>query len=296
MLVSVIVPNFNHRRFLPERLDSILNQTYQNFELILLDDCSSDESWDYLSDFENHPKVAFCCKNQINSGSPFSQWKKGLELAIGDLIWIAESDDFSDPSFLEICVSYFESDEVGVVISSSEFIDHNSLILYSQNNQNGIGSYSGNEFVKKFMYFSNSVINASSVVFRKKQLNDQILKEIIHYQLSGDHLFWVGIMKECIVVTLEKKLNFFRWHEGSVRFRELNKLTELIEGIRIKIFLEKKFNISNYDKRKGRKEAYLKYFKFLKRHNEEKKINEFFFLLSFFLPFDKLKAIIRFLI
>jgi len=100
--VSIIVPNFNHAAFLPERLASIYNQTYTNCEVILLDDCSQDESVSILRDYmERYPEKTISEFNAENSGGVFNQWKKGLGLATGELIWIAESDDFCTLNFLE---------------------------------------------------------------------------------------------------------------------------------------------------------------------------------------------------
>ena len=97
--VSVILPNYNHAEFLPERLDSIYNQTYQNLEVIILDDCSTDESVSILNNYKNHPKTAHFVINKENTGSPFIQWEKGFKLVKGDVIWIAESDDYCDLNF-----------------------------------------------------------------------------------------------------------------------------------------------------------------------------------------------------
>lgn len=81
-LVSVIVPNYNHARFLEERMESVLGQTYQNIEVIILDDCSTDNSREVIEKYRNNPKVAKIVYNDANSGSPFRQWKKGMELAL----------------------------------------------------------------------------------------------------------------------------------------------------------------------------------------------------------------------
>ena len=86
--VSVIVPNYNHEPYLRQRIDSILNQSYQDFELILLDDCSVDNSRDILMAYKNHPKVTQLVFNEQNSANTFKQWNKGIELAKGEYIWI----------------------------------------------------------------------------------------------------------------------------------------------------------------------------------------------------------------
>ena len=68
--VSVIIPNYNHARFLQQRIDSVLNQTFQDFELILLDDCSTDGSRSILARSVDDPRVRIEF-NEINSGSTF---------------------------------------------------------------------------------------------------------------------------------------------------------------------------------------------------------------------------------
>lgn len=100
-LVSIIIPNYNHARFLDERMQSVLGQTYQNFEVIILDDRSTDNSREVIEKYRSNPKVRKILFNDTNSGSPFRQWKKGMELASGEIVWIAESDDHCEDTFLE---------------------------------------------------------------------------------------------------------------------------------------------------------------------------------------------------
>jgi glycosyltransferase involved in cell wall biosynthesis len=107
--LTVIVPNYNHERFLAKRLESILNQTFQDFELILLDDCSTDNSRLILSQSvrDHRVRIEF---NDVNSGSTFKQWNKGVQLAQGKYIWIAESDDYADVHLLERLVPLLDND------------------------------------------------------------------------------------------------------------------------------------------------------------------------------------------
>ena len=104
-LVSVIVPNYNHARYLEQRLDSVFEQTYQNFEVIILDDCSTDDSMEVINRYKDNPHLSQIVVNEQNTGSPFKQWDKGIHLAKGDLIWIAESDDYNELTFLEELIS-----------------------------------------------------------------------------------------------------------------------------------------------------------------------------------------------
>src|SRR5690349_18391470 len=99
--VSVIVPAYNHEPYLKQRLDSVFSQRFDNFEVIILDDHSSDNSVDVIKQYSHQPKLKKIDVNTRNSGSPFIQWQKGFELAAGKYVWIAESDDWAEPDFLE---------------------------------------------------------------------------------------------------------------------------------------------------------------------------------------------------
>ena len=99
--VSVIIPNYNHAQYLPERIESVFGQTYPNYEVIILDDCSTDNSREVIEQYRTNPHVSQIIYNEENSGGVFKQWKKGLSLAKGDLLWIAESDDKCENTFLE---------------------------------------------------------------------------------------------------------------------------------------------------------------------------------------------------
>lgn len=96
--ISVIVPNYNHAKFLPRRIKSILGQSFNDMEIIILDDCSTDSSREIISQFAQQDTRITTYYNKSNSGSPFKQWQKGIKLARGEYIWIAESDDFADRS------------------------------------------------------------------------------------------------------------------------------------------------------------------------------------------------------
>lgn len=99
--VTVIIPNYNHGSYLRERIESVINQTFRDIELILIDDCSTDNSREIIREYERHPLVRFVFYTDYNTGSPYSQWPVALKVANADWIWVAESDDLADPRFLE---------------------------------------------------------------------------------------------------------------------------------------------------------------------------------------------------
>lgn len=228
-LVSIIVPNYNHAKYLKQRLDSIFNQTYKNFEVILLDDLSQDNSIDILNSYEDD-RITQRIYNEINSGSPFKQWKKGLELAKGDLIWVAESDDWADVAFLEKMIPVFsENENVAVAYSDMYYVDETGIEIeesfekyaaYSHPDLWKKSHYSlGYDYVRDFMLHKSLIVNASSVVF-KKDIGIKNIDQILNYKEAGDWLFWNSILLEKNVYVYfrgKEKLNYFRHSSQSTR-------------------------------------------------------------------------------
>lgn len=220
--ISVIIPNYNHVEFLPKRLESVFNQSFQNFEVILLDDFSSDDSWNYLKKFSDHPKVSHCIRNEVNSGSPFKQWKKGIDLAKYEWIWIAESDDFSELSFLDDLVSKIESN-ISLIYCSSIFVNENDQFVeskfpnwdkydykYSHWNFNYINSGLGE--ISEFLTYKNTIVNASSVLFKKPKY---FPSSLLSMKYCGDWYFWIFLLQFGDISFVSKDLNYFRRHSNS---------------------------------------------------------------------------------
>ena len=123
-LVTVVVPNFNHALYLPKRIESVLNQSFANIELILLDDCSNDNSRAVMERYAEQDARISLLFNETNSGNTFRQWDKGLKMAKGKYIWIAESDDFAEYSFLSELVPLLEAnDDIMLAYANSNVID-----------------------------------------------------------------------------------------------------------------------------------------------------------------------------
>ncbi len=101
MLFSVIIPSYNHANHLQKRIESVLNQSNVDFEVIIIDDASTDNSRTIIEEFRSHPRIKHIHFNETNTGSPFRSWQAGLKHAKGEWIWIAESDDFAENIFLQ---------------------------------------------------------------------------------------------------------------------------------------------------------------------------------------------------
>lgn len=213
--VSVIIPNYNHSRYLDERIQSVLNQTYQNFELIILDDRSTDNSLEVINKYRDNPHVSQIVVNEENSGSTFKQWHKGFELAKGELIWIAESDDKCEKEFLETLLHFFEQEPQCVLAYTRSILFRDSDgELLNQHVSKYAELMPGAFFIAEKMACGNSIQNASSALF-KKSVALSIDKQYTEYKGAGDRLFWIEIAEHGYVGIDYHQLNYFRIHENN---------------------------------------------------------------------------------
>ena len=216
-LVSVIIPNYNYARFLTKRIDSVLNQTYKNLEVIILDDKSTDDSRSVIESYRKDPRVTHILFNETNSGSTFKQWQKGFELAQGTFIWIAEADDYAAPTLIERLIENMAEDadiKVGFVNSywvapDRQFINSDYTI------SEGKHIYDGKQFVCEHLLKENYIYNASMAIFRKDVIKN-IGQEYLTFRSCGDKLFWRNAAIQGKVLYVCEPLNFFRIHESKV--------------------------------------------------------------------------------
>ncbi len=238
-LVSVIIPNYNHAKFLKERIESVLNQTYKNFEIIILDDKSTDDSVGIIKQYADNNYVKHILINEKNSGSPFRQWLKGFELAKGELIWIAESDDSCENSFLYTLVSEFrQNKECVLAFCKSIKIDSGGEKI----GEEGLGKsfhMNGTTFLKKHLCRQNYIANASSAIFKKSTLNF-IDHSFTNYRGCGDWILWIEISNYGNISYCNTPLNYFRIHKANTTLEQAFSGKNEMEGVKVYRFMRAK--------------------------------------------------------
>ncbi len=250
-LVSVIIPNYNHAPYLHERISSVLNQTYDNIEVFILDDNSSDNSVEVLNDYKGHPKVKQIIINDVNSGSTFKQWEKGFALAEGEYIWIAESDDVADPRFLREVIDGINKDtSVVLAFANSDLINAESQLLSFDPDEDDKCSevyslHDGRQFIFDRMLYRNRLYNASAIVFRRDALL-KIGREFAEYKFCGDWAFWLDILKHGKILWLHRKYNKFRKHLIKVSPKADREGLDYLEKHRLIIYMKEQLFLSNY--------------------------------------------------
>lgn len=248
-LVTVAVPNFRHERYLPIRLKSIADQTFTDFEVLLLDDASPDGSLELLKAFANGRPNWYVHANPTNSGSPFAQWNKAASLARGRYLWIAESDDYAAPQLLERLVAVLEADaSIVIAYGQSELVDSEGQAMHSFNvhyeyvyrdeAQRWIDGYQndGLDEIRNYMILHNVVPNASGALIRLEAFL-AVGGADSNWKLNGDWMTYIKLLERGGIAFVPEVLNFFRVHSETARqkanetgevYRELLALVDYI--------------------------------------------------------------------
>jgi len=243
--VSVIVPNYNHERFLEKRIQSVLDQTYQDFELIILDDASPDNSKQVIENFLGDQRIR-TIYNQTNSGSTFKQWNKGICEAKGEYIWLAESDDYADECLLAELVAKLEQyPNVGIAQCQSWQIDEHDNILCSMADstadlnetrwqQDFVNN--GKDECNKYLIVRCTIPNASAVLIRKS-IYDQVGGADEKLRLCGDWMLWAKMLLISDIAFVGKPLNYFRTHSNTVRSNSERNALNIEESCQVRTYM-----------------------------------------------------------
>lgn len=249
--ISVVIPNYNYKKYLKGRIRSILRQSYPIYELIILDDASTDGSVEEILrvlkkykielkedkttnnreekkySFENEELRVKLVVNKKNSGKAILQWKKGFELATGDYVWIAEADDSSSRNFLKEVMGGFCDSEVVLSYAESKIINKWGIMIclnfrWSRDREK-TGHYDksytkdGVREIEEIMAIRCTIPNVSAAIFYKNEkiLFGRYLNEAVEFGQVGDWYFYAKILDHGRISYNRKSLNKFRVHEGS---------------------------------------------------------------------------------
>lgn len=227
--VLVVVPSYNHGAFIGARIESILNQTHPDFELRVIDDCSSDETMDVLSRHSDDRLTID--RRASNSGSPFTAWLDASEmLAAGDFdfIWIAESDDRAESKFLERGVEALKgAPDAALYYCHSWFIDEADLIIghsinylnrtFQSLDWNSSWRMPGSDFIRTCLVKGMAIPNMSSALIRADAFKAAVRSTFVRYKLAADWVFAIHASLCGDVLFDPWDGNYFRHHARTSR-------------------------------------------------------------------------------
>lgn len=255
--ISVVVPNYNYSNYLYQRVYSILNQNYKIHELIILDDASKDNSLFYIKQIEQKISEFVNVKvvvNDINSGNAFSQWQKGINLATGDYVWVAEADDYAKKNFLNEVVSPLKKNNNIVIsyadtgfIDSNGYITKNSLVdqidILKTNHWNASYVNKGISEINCYSYLNCTIPNVSGTIIKKGNY-DEIFESAKKFHQSGDWFTYLNILNLGDISFINKTLNYYRVHGNNIS-QTFDKKAHILEIQRIYKFVKEKYGIDD---------------------------------------------------
>ncbi|MDH7514998.1 MAG: glycosyltransferase [Bacteroidota bacterium] len=240
--ISVIVTNYNHGRYLERRLESVHAQTATPAEVFVIDDGSTDESWEIITRWCGRCREWKCSRNAERFGSPYLFWDTAIREAKGEYIWIAESDDDASPEFLRESKSMLdENRELSFVFCKSELIDeHGDTMGIAQENVKLSPKedfrrpfiLDGNTALRRHLSKENVVQNVSSVLFRKEKYF-AVGGVDTRYTLCADWDLWIRMCTVGGVGYIDQPLNRYRVHDRTMRRRKTESAENITEALHI---------------------------------------------------------------
>ncbi len=217
-LISVIVTNYNHAAFLDQRMQSLLEQTYPNLEIIVIDNCSTDNSREVLAKYRTKANIKIV-EMQENIGN-INTSNMGVTMSRGEFFIFAEADDYSAPQEIELLHQAMAGhEETGAAFCRSYMVDGQGKIFDEDFNYR---DRAFKEFCSKdtliqgaqaqrFFLFSCIIPNFSAVLFRRKYYD--LVQGMSHrFKTCADWDFWFRMTEHCDLYYLTTPLNYFRRH------------------------------------------------------------------------------------
>jgi teichuronic acid biosynthesis glycosyltransferase TuaG len=183
-LVSIIMPVFNSAKYIQESINSIISQTYSNWELLIVDDLSTDDSWRIISEFKNVDLRIKIFRNPINLGSGYSR-NFAIEKACGSYIAFLDSDDIWLSNKLTTQISFMEENRVHFSFTSFGFIDDKSLPIRNVQHPNRVP-------LTYAKLLRNTDIGCLTAVYNCEILGKHFMS--LHRR-KQDYALWLSILK-----------------------------------------------------------------------------------------------------
>ena len=200
-MVSIIMPAYNAENYIREAVESVLSQTYSKWELLIIDDCSTDSTYKIVESYTQNNNHIRYIKNHHNIGVAETR-NKGINKALGEWIAFLDSDDKWAPQKLEKLINLAQKQKAEFVFSGSSFIDENSVPLDFYLAVPDHITY--RELLKQ------NIISCSSVLIRK----DLIIQYPMQYasRIHEDFAVWLQILRD-------KNINAYGLNEPLLIYR-----------------------------------------------------------------------------
>ena len=215
--ISVILPVYNGGTYLVSSLESVLNQSFKNFELLILDDCSSDGSWEYLEKIDDSRITIY--RNEVNRGL-FYNLNFLIKKSNSNLIKLWAQDDIMYSHCLQSFVSYHRTHPaIGFSYSMRDIIDENGMVK-KPGIEDNTPELIPSDMHARIAFFTGSIAgNIANVCIGREALNKVgLFNEDM--KISADFDMWVRLAKEYDTGFIRNKLIQLRDHAGQLSRNE----------------------------------------------------------------------------
>jgi glycosyltransferase involved in cell wall biosynthesis len=229
--VSIVVPNYNHGRYLPERIESLLNQTYRDLDIIVVDDGSRDDSRAVIDRFRTESRIRTLVFTE-NSGWVYARWNDGAALAVGEYLLIAGADDSCHPTTIERLVSVLDATpSAGFAYSHCLIIDALGRVRDSTTrwalrldpNRWSADYADSGRTECQYLLVGNDAIPTASAVLMRRTLFEQVGGLDRTFPLMADYILWIRLLFLADVAFIAEPLTYWRMHPGSFTSRRLRR-------------------------------------------------------------------------
>lgn len=237
--VTAIVPNYNHSKYLSRRLDSIIDQTYPLIDIIILDDCSTDNSVEVIESYiDKYPTRIKAVYSTKNSGNIFRQWRKGYAQATGDIVWICESDDFCEPTFVERAIRAFRDQSVMLSFGSVQYADANGKFVpglddYREDSEPGIWDRTtvrpAFEWFSRAFGVKNVIPNVGGSLWRRHDIDENVWETATTFKVMGDWFLYAAIVGGGQIAYEPTAVSYFRIHRNNTSGKKTQRTRQYFE-------------------------------------------------------------------
>lgn len=201
-LVSIVMPSYNTARFIEETIRSVMAQTYENWELIIVDDCSKDNTDEVVAPFLADERIKYI-KNEVNSGAAVSR-NRALREATGKWIAFLDSDDLWEPEKLEKQIAFMK--ENGYAFSYTDY-------MIQLNGEWLPYIYTGPRVVTRRKMYNYCYFSTITVMYDREKIG---LIQIENLRKNNDYAMWLQAIEKSKCYRLPECLSYYIKHEGSV--------------------------------------------------------------------------------
>ena len=219
--ISVLIPTYNTKEeYLREAIESVLNQTFKDFEFIILDDCSTAENVEKVVKSYADPRIRFY-RNETNLGISGTR-NKLIDLANGEYLAIMDHDDVSLPERFEKEAAYLDAHpDVGLVSCKTQGFPHGGVTKYPSNDKD----------IKLAMMKGCPIVHSACMI-RKAVLTENNIRYEAAYSPSEDYMLFARLMSKTKFYNIPEILFRYRWHNSNTTILQAGKMERATYAIR----------------------------------------------------------------